>query len=113
MKQFGQTLRQLREKNKLLLRQVAAVLEVDTALISKFESGDRKPTREQVTMLAKLYKANEKELMIQFLSEKLAYEVQDEEYGLEALQVAEEKFRFIHNVNGTTRTKKTRVAVTH
>ncbi len=94
MKKFGESLRELREEKRLLLRQVAAILEVDTALVSKFESGGRKPTREQVSVLAKLYKADEKELMIQFLSEKIAYEVQYEEYGLEALQVAEERIRY-------------------
>jgi len=91
MKTFSETLRQLREDNFLLLRQVAAILEVDTALISKFESGVRRPTRKQIISLAKLYKTNEKELMIQFLSEKLAHEVQDEEFGIEALKVAEKK----------------------
>jgi len=102
MKRFGESLRELREEKKLLLRQVAAVLEVDTALISKFESGGRKPTREQVSILAKLYTTDEKELMIQFLSEKIAYEVRDEEYGLEALQVAEERVRYNRRHSNTS-----------
>jgi len=53
LKSLGERLRQLREKKGLLLRQVAAAIEVDTAMISKFEKGERKPTREQLSNLAK------------------------------------------------------------
>ena len=44
---FGQRVRELREKKELLLRQVAAHLEVDTALMSKIERGDRNASKDQ------------------------------------------------------------------
>ena len=42
-----------REKKGLMIREVAAKLGVDAALVSKFESGNRKPTRGQIPKLAK------------------------------------------------------------
>ena len=41
-----------REEKGLFLRQVAAEMEIDQAIISKFERGDRKPTKEQVLKFA-------------------------------------------------------------
>ena len=38
---FGETIRHIRENKGMLLRQVAATLEIDTALISKIERGER------------------------------------------------------------------------
>jgi len=52
MKTFANKLNQLRLQNELLLRQVAAAIEVDTSKVSKFESGERFPTREQIEKLA-------------------------------------------------------------
>lgn len=53
LQNFGITIRKLRENKGLLLRQVAATLEIDTALISKIERGERKANREQFIKLAK------------------------------------------------------------
>ena len=86
--------RTLREQNSLFLRQVAAEIEMDQALLSKIERGERFPTKEQVIRLAKFYKVNVNELLIAFLSDKLVYELQDEEMGLKAMQVAEKKINY-------------------
>ena len=91
MKSLGERLRQLREKKGLLLRQVAAAIEVDTAMISKFEKGERKPTREQLSNLAKALDVDERELLLSYLSEKVANELKDEELAKEALKIAGKK----------------------
>lgn len=52
---IGQHLRELREEKGLLLRQVAAFLEVDTAYISKIERGEKNIKREFILKLAELY----------------------------------------------------------
>jgi hypothetical protein len=44
--------------------------------------------------LADLYKANSDKLVIDFLSEKVLYELQDENFGLEALKVAEKQLKY-------------------
>ena len=94
MKNLAETIRTLREQNSLFLRQVAAEIEMDQALLSKIERGERLPTKEQVIRLAKFYKVNVNELLIAFLSDKLVYELQDEEMGLKAMQVAEKKINY-------------------
>jgi transcriptional regulator with XRE-family HTH domain len=59
---LGQLLREHRESKGLLLRQVAASLELDTALLSKFERNERKPNKEQVLAFAKFYAVNSEQL---------------------------------------------------
>ncbi|MBA2611171.1 MAG: helix-turn-helix transcriptional regulator [Bacteroidetes bacterium] len=47
MNTLGDKIRQAREKQGLLLRQAAAFLEVDTALVSKLERGERRPQKDK------------------------------------------------------------------
>ena len=101
MKRIGEILRELREKNGLLLRQVAAEIEIDPALLSKIERGERMPTKNQVMRLADFFRADKNKFLIAFLSDKLVYEVQDEELALKAMKVAEKKINYIvNNRNG-------------
>lgn len=91
MNTLGQILREYRETKSLLLRQVAAALEMDTALLSKFERDERKPNKEQVLAFAKYYNANADELLLAWLSDKIAGEVKDENLAKEVLKAAEQK----------------------
>jgi transcriptional regulator with XRE-family HTH domain len=63
MNSFGRRIRELRETEGFLLRQVAACLETDTAHISKLERGERKAKKEQVIKLALVLNANSNELL--------------------------------------------------
>ncbi len=91
MKTLGKVLRDYRESKGLLLRQVAAGLEMDTALLSKFERDERKPNKDQVIAFAKYYSVTADELLLAWLSDKIAGEVQNEELAKEALKEAEKK----------------------
>lgn len=95
MDSFGDSIRKLREDKELPLRTVAAYLDIDQAILSKIERGQRKPSRGQVVKLAEYYKVKESDLLIAWLSDKLVYEVEDEAIALKALQVAEEKVKYI------------------
>ncbi len=94
MDTFGETIRKLREVKELPLRTVAAFLDIDQAILSKIERGHRKPSRENVVKLAAYFKVKENDLLIAWLSDKLVYELEDEEVALKALQVAEEKVKY-------------------
>jgi transcriptional regulator with XRE-family HTH domain len=94
MESFGDKIRIARENSSLLLRQVAAELDIDQAIISKFERGGRKPTREQVLKFAKFYKINNDELLVAWLSDKVTYEIGEENLACEALKVVEEKIKY-------------------
>lgn len=88
-------LRELRESNGLLLREVGAKLSIDPTILSKIERDERLPTREQVRALANFYKDQEHEVIIAWLSDKLVYEVLNEELAIEAIHVAEEKIEYL------------------
>jgi transcriptional regulator with XRE-family HTH domain len=100
MDNFGDIIRKLRETMELPLRTVAAFLDIDQAILSKIERGQRKPSREQVVKLAEYFKAKETDLLVAWLSDKLVYEVEDEDIALKALQVAEEKVKYITKNKG-------------
>jgi len=102
MESFGDKIRKLRGDNELPLRTVAAFLDIDQAILSKMERGQRKPSREQVLKIAEYFKVKENELLVAWLSDKLVYEVESEELALKALQLAEEKVKYI------TKNKKTK-----
>ena len=92
---IGEKLRHIREEKELPLRKVAALLDIDIAILSKMERGERRITKEVVLKLANIYDYNADVLLVSFLSDKILYEIQDEDLGIEALKVAEERAKYI------------------
>lgn len=99
MNDFGNFIRKHRLNKKVPLRTVAAYLDIDQAILSKIERGQRKSTREQVLKLAKYFDVKDEPLLIEWLSDKLLYEVAHEKVGLKALQLAEEKIKHKNGPN--------------
>lgn len=91
MDTLGTLIRNLRKERKLPLREVAGFLDMDQAILSKIERGQRNITRAQVVKLADYYKVSQEELMVAWLSDKIIYTIGEEESALKALQVAEEQ----------------------
>lgn len=83
---FGYTIKSLREKQKLYLRQVAAILEMDTAQLSKIEKGVRQLKKEQIPILAETLNANKVDLETLWLADQLMQLVKDEPTADEALK---------------------------
>jgi len=98
-KTLGELLKKAREAKGLLLRQVAALIDSDTALISKFEKDERIPTREQISKLARALNLDEEQLMVIYLSEKILGEIGNETLGKQALKVAEKKMDYLKKKN--------------
>lgn len=92
---IGEKLRSIREEKKLPLRKVAAWLDIDVAILSKMERGERKITKPIVLKLAEIYNYDSSELLVLFLSDKILYEIQAEDLGVEALKVAEERVHYL------------------
>lgn len=86
---FGKKLRELRESKNLVLRKVAAELDIDTATLSKIERGDRQAKRKHLPILSEIFGVSEEELKTLWLAEKICEIVADEDEGLSALKVAE------------------------
>ena len=92
--QFGEKIRTLREKQNLYLRQVAPLLEMDTAQLSKIEKGLRQLKREQIPIIAEILKTSSDELMTLWLADQIYAVVKDEKLANEAMQATEEKIKF-------------------
>jgi len=91
---LGQRIRNLREKQNLLLRQVAAHIEVDTALISKIERGERQASRKQVIDIAKYLNANEEEMLTLWLADKIESTIVEEPtIAYNAIKIATQKIK--------------------
>ena len=93
MKSLGEKLREYRESKGLILRKAAALLDIDQSLISKFEKNERKPTEEQIHRISEFYNIPTHELMIDWLSEKLAENLANYNISSEVLQFAEQKIQ--------------------
>ena len=102
--QFGEKIRALREKQNLYLRQVAPLLEMDTAQLSKIEKGMRQLKREQIPIIANILKADTDELLTLWLADQIYAVVKDEKLANEAMQVTEEKIKAMQD-GGFTRLK--------
>lgn len=95
METTGQIIRSKRESLGLLLRQVASFLDIDQAILSKIERNERKPTRANIIKLAEVLKLDKEDLLIQFISEKIAYEIAGEDCASKVLKVAEQKVKYL------------------
>jgi len=89
--QFGERVRALREKQNLYLRQVAPLLEMDTAQLSKIEKGLRQLKRDQISILSEILKADKDELLTLWLADQIYAVVKDEKLANQAMQVADKK----------------------
>jgi transcriptional regulator with XRE-family HTH domain len=85
---LGLIFRNKREEKGLLIRQVAAVTEMDQALVSRIENGDRLPTKEQLNKLAGLYDLDLKETYSAWLAERMIRDYGNEPYAPEAFRDA-------------------------
>ncbi|MBX2935105.1 MAG: helix-turn-helix domain-containing protein [Ferruginibacter sp.] len=89
--QFGERIRTLRELQNLYLRQVAPLLNMDTAQLSKIEKGLRQLKKEQIPLLAEILKTDKVELETLWLADQLMQLVKDEPTADEALKSVSKK----------------------
>ena len=87
-------IKQLREDQQLLQRQLAAALEIDTPMYSKLERGDRPAKRTQVIALAQLLSTDETELLTLWLADKVLEVLENEkELTEKVLEITRENTR--------------------
>lgn len=81
-------IKELRESQGLLQRQLSAQLEIDTPMFSKIERGERRAKRELVLKIAEILKVNVDELLALWLTDQVLDVITDEEQALQALKMA-------------------------
>lgn len=84
-------LEKLCTEKELWQRQLSAKLEIDTPMYSKLERGERRAKREQVIKMAKLFNADEKELLSLWLAGQIYELVKEEkEIAKKAIKIVED-----------------------
>lgn len=91
---FGTEIRKIREAKGMLMRQLAAALEVDTATISKIENGLRHATKKQVYDFAQVLDIDYHKLEALWMGYKIYDMLQDIDNPADALTVAEEQVAY-------------------
>lgn len=89
---LGNRLKELRESNGYVQREVAALLHVDTAFISKTEKGEKLLNEIHLKPLAKFYKVSESELKSIWLADRILKIVDKSNEAANALKIVEKYF---------------------
>ncbi|MEN5195354.1 helix-turn-helix domain-containing protein [Sphingobacterium faecium] len=87
---IGEKLKSLREEKQITQRQLASVLEIDTATYCKIEKGDRRARREQIMVLAETLQIDSKELLRLWSADKVYDLIVDEDEATKILDVVAE-----------------------
>jgi len=88
MNKFGNLIRAKREENEMILRHLAAQLDIDIAYLSKMERGERRAKREQVLQLIKIFKLDHDSTMALWLADQVFELVANDKQAMEALKLA-------------------------
>ncbi len=91
---FGEYIKQLREDKHLPLRKIAAELDIDTSTLSKIEKNERNASDQIIERLSEIFEIDKGEMKVRYLSDKITYQLLEEEDGLEILKVAEQKIKY-------------------
>ncbi len=91
MKILGKLIRESRQAKGLLIRQVAAELNIDPSLLSRIERSDKRPTRAQVIQLTEILDAGDCEFLAIYLSERIISIVINEPVAIRAIALAKNR----------------------
>ncbi len=84
---LGERLKELREAKDFVQRQVAALIEADTAYVSKLERNEKPGSRSYLKKLSELFEVKEADLMPLWLADKVLQIVDDEQLAPDALKL--------------------------
>lgn len=97
MKSLAQTLLQYRKVRGLVVRELANKTGIDSALISKFESGKRLPSEENLIALAEGLQVSYVHLRKAWLTEKVYRILEEEDDAKEILSLAESRVEYLRS----------------
>ena len=93
---FTEKIKELRIKNQMPQRQIAAALDIDTATYCKIERGERQDKKEQVVVLSEMFNVEMTELLTLWLADKVTDMVSDEQIvAPETLSIVAENLKRI------------------
>lgn len=94
---FGEYIRKLRTDNCLTLTVLAAQLELDSANLSKIETGKRDFDEKRLTKLAKIFNLDYDQLKNEFFGDQFAKKMYEFNCSTKTLVVAEEKIKYLNS----------------
>ncbi len=97
---LGECLRAARQRKGALLRIVAAAADMDTALLSKIELGQRLPTEEQTGRLARFLGLDEREMQARRIAERFRQEYREDPAAAHAILLLAEESGVYRTRNG-------------
>lgn len=88
---FGELIRRWREEKGWSLRRLAGQIDFDQSSLSKVERNELLAPARLVPQLAKVFGVSYKDLQIKYLSEKIFYELKDQDFALDAIERAQQR----------------------
>lgn len=88
---FGELIRRARMEKGLALREVSGKVDIDQSTMSKIERNELTAPQRLIKPLSQTLELEYRELQIKYLSEKIFYELKQEDYALEAVEVAKKR----------------------
>ena len=91
---FSERIKELRIKNHLPQRQLAAALDIDTATYCKIERGERKAKKDQLPILSNLLNVTTEHLLVLWLADQVSAVVsEDPNIAPQALLLVVDEFK--------------------
>ncbi len=92
---LGEKLKLLREIKGISQRELGGYIEVDAAFVSKVESGEKIISRKHLHTISQVLDIEEEDLQKLWLADKVYKIVEEEDFGQEALKLAEDKVEYL------------------
>lgn len=96
---FGEYIRKLRTDNGLTLTELAALLKLDSANLSKIENGKREFDEKRLDKLASAFSLDIEKLKVEYFGDQFAKKMFEYKCSTETLIVAEEKMNYLKSIN--------------
>lgn len=93
---FGEKIKILRESKKMTLKELSALLGIDTSMLGKIEKGTRQANPSIITKLSEIFNITESELNVSMISDQIADQVvkRYNQQAKQILKVAEQKVAY-------------------
>ena len=96
---FGEYIRQLRTDSGMTLTELAALLKLDSANLSRIENGKREFDEKRLEKLASTFKLDIEKLKVEYFGDQFAKKMYAYNCYPETLIVAEEKMNYLKSIN--------------
>ncbi len=90
---FGETIKTLREKKHLTLKEAANILEIDFSMLARIEKDERSANTLIFRRIADLFEVDETQLRIEALATQIYKEASKYEFAEDALKIVLDKVK--------------------